>query len=269
MCGIIGYTGFRNAPDVLIDCLKRLEYRGYDSAGISILDNRIAVHKAVGEITNLEKTLPKKMSGSIGIGHTRWATHGEVNWDNAHPHTSMHNKIALIHNGIIENFQPLKEKLEKKGYRFSSQTDSEVLVNLIEDNYEGNLEKAVRKALKSIKGSYAILAMSEDEPDKIVGARNESPLVVGLGDNENFLASDIPAFLKYTNRVLYLNDGEMCIMNKDTLTVLDNKNNKVVFPSLNHYIFHSGDNKNQYIQDFYTPPILDSNHSNRVSRDYT
>ena len=226
MCGIIGYTGYRKAPDVLIDALKKLEYRGYDSAGISVLDKTIKTYKEIGEITNLEQNLPK-IKGNIGIGHTRWATHGEVNKQNAHPHTSTNKKISLIHNGIIENYQTLKENLQEKGYKFTSDTDSEVLAHLVEDEYQGNLENAVTTALKKIKGSYAVLAMSEDEPEKIVGARKESPLVVGLGDNENFLASDIPALLKYTNRVLYLDDGELCVINKNQTTIY-NQNQKEI-----------------------------------------
>jgi len=226
LCGIIGYTGYRKAPDVLIDALKKLEYRGYDSAGISVLDKTIKTYKEIGEITNLEQNLPK-IKGNIGIGHTRWATHGEVNKQNAHPHTSTNKKISLIHNGIIENYQTLKENLQEKGYKFTSDTDSEVLAHLVEDEYQGNLENAVTTALKKIKGSYAVLAMSEDEPEKIVGARKESPLVVGLGDNENFLASDIPALLKYTNRVLYLDDGELCVINKNQTTIY-NQNQKEI-----------------------------------------
>lgn len=224
MCGIIGYIGFRNAKEVGIDCLKRLEYRGYDSAGISVLDKIQQVYKNVGEIKQLEKNLPS-ITGNIGIAHSRWATHGGVTKENAHPHLSTNKKIAIVHNGIIENFRKLKEELIAKGYKFTSQTDSEVLAHLIEDNYQGDLEKAVFNALKKVEGYYAIVVTSSDEPDKIIGARKDSPLVIGVGDNENFLASDIPAFLKYTSRVIYLNDGEICCVTKKDVKIYDSNNN--------------------------------------------
>ena len=220
MCGIIGYNGFRDADKVIIECLKRLEYRGYDSAGIAILDKKQQVFKEVGEIKYLVKTLPT-IKGTVGIGHTRWATHGNVTKENAHPHLSSSGKIAIVHNGIIENYRKLKENLEKKGYTFKSQTDSEIIANLIEENYKGNLEDAVFSALKKIQGYYAIVVTSADEPDKMVGARKDSPLVIGVGDNENFLASDIPAILKYTNRAKYLDDGELCVVTKKEIKIFD------------------------------------------------
>ena len=220
MCGIIGYTGFREVKGVLLDCLKRLDYRGYDSAGIGVIDDKLQVFKEVGEINKLEKKVPV-IKGTIGIGHTRWATHGEVNKVNAHPQVSCNKKIAIVHNGIIENFTKLREELEKKGHKFTSKTDTEVIVHLIDEEYKDNLEDAVISTLKKIQGSYAFVAISEDEPGKLVGARKESPLVVGVGDNENFIASDIPALLKYTNRVIYLNDGEVCVLNKNLIDVFD------------------------------------------------
>ena len=220
MCGIVGYNGFRNANNVLIDCLKRLEYRGYDSAGICVIDKKLQVFKDIGEISKLEKNIPKFM-GDNGISHTRWATHGAVTKENAHPHLSSDKKIAIIHNGIIENFKKLREELEKKGLKFCSQTDSEVIANLIQDCYNGNIKEAVRDALKKIQGSYAIAVLCEDEPDLIIGARNESPLVIGVGDNENFIASDITAFLKYTNRVVYLEDGEICAIGKHSINIFN------------------------------------------------
>ncbi|MCX6665480.1 MAG: glutamine--fructose-6-phosphate transaminase (isomerizing) [Euryarchaeota archaeon] len=226
MCGIIGYVGFRKASTVLIDCLKRLDYRGYDSAGVAIIDKKMKVYKEVGEIANVEKTIPK-LDGTTGIGHTRWATHGKVNKENAHPHVSCNKKIALIHNGIIENYKKLREELEKNGHIFTSQTDTETIVHLIEQEYKGNLEDAVCSVLKKLKGSYALVVICEDEPGKIVGARKESPLVIGVGDNENFLASDIPALLKYTNRVMYLDDGEVCIITKDKVTVFDSNKKQI------------------------------------------
>ena len=220
MCGIIGYVGYRDARTLLIESLKRLDYRGYDSAGVAIIDKKLRLYKEVGEIARVEKLIPP-LKGTSGIGHTRWATHGTVSKENAHPHVSCDKKIALIHNGIIENYLSIKQDLIKKGHTFRSQTDSEVIVHLIDEAYRGNLEDAVLSAVKKIQGSYAIVAVCEDEPGKIIGVRKESPLVIGVGDSENFLASDIPAFLKYTNRVIFLNEGELCVLTKDTVSVFD------------------------------------------------
>jgi glucosamine--fructose-6-phosphate aminotransferase (isomerizing) len=231
VCGIIGYNGFRDADNILVESLKRLEYRGYDSAGIAVLDKKQQIFKEVGEIKELEKKLPK-IKGTIGVGHTRWSTHGNITKTNAHPHLSTNKKIAVVHNGIIENYIKIREKLRKKGYKFVSETDSEVLAHLIEDNYKGNLQKAVFNALKKVEGYYAIVVTSTDEPDKIVGARKDSPLVVGVGDNENFLASDITAFLKYTNRVIYLEDKELCVITKKDITIYD-ENYKTVDEEIN------------------------------------
>jgi len=211
MCGIVGYAGRRNALPILLDGLKRLEYRGYDSAGVAIVGSALQVVKDKGFIANLEAQLPP-LKGTTGFAHTRWATHGPPSKVNAHPHVDCHGKIALAHNGIIENFASLREKLEARGHTFVSQTDTESLVHLIESYYDGDLEVAVRKALRDVRGSYAILAVHADEPGKVVGARNESPLVVGLGPDENFLASDVPALLRYTDRVLYVMDKEMVVI---------------------------------------------------------
>jgi len=228
VCGIIGYNGFRDADKVILDGLKRLEYRGYDSSGLAILDKKQQVYKEVGEIKQLEKTITKtKTAGTIGLGHNRWATHGGVTKENAHPHLSNNKKIAVVHNGIIENFKTLREELEKQGVEFRSQTDSEIIAHLIEKNYKGNLENAVFLALKKLKGSYAIAVVCEDEPDKMVGARNESPLVVGVGDNENFLASDVPALLKYTNRMIFIDDGEICVLTKNSVKVFNGDKKEV------------------------------------------
>ncbi len=209
---------------MLLESLKRLDYRGYDSAGVAIIDKKLKVYKEVGEIANVEKQI-SPLKGTTGIGHTRWATHGGVTKENAHPHLSCDKKIAIVHNGIIENFSTLKEELKKKGHKFISQTDTEVIAHLIEDTYKGNLEEAVASAVKKIQGSYSIVAVCEDEPEKIVGIRKESPLVIGVGDSENFLGSDITAFLKYTNRVIFLNDGDFCVITKNSIQVND-KNNK-------------------------------------------
>ena len=227
MCGIAGYVGHRNAAEVLIDCLKRLEYRGYDSVGIGVIGKKLSVFKDVGEIKDVRGKLPE-MHGNIGIGHTRWATHGKVSRENAHPHLSCDGKIALVHNGIIENFKTLKEELENKGHKFLSETDSEVIVHLIEEEYDGKIEEAVISAIKKIKGSYAIVVISQNEPEKIIAARKGSPLIIGVGDNENFVASDIPAFLKYTNRVIYLNDGEVCVIENNNVKVADDGGKEVL-----------------------------------------
>src|SRR3989304_6156367 len=220
MCGIVGYNGKKQAAAILIDSLKRLEYRGYDSAGLAIFDtNIVEVYKEKGRIVDLEKTLPN-ISGSVGIGHTRWATHGRPNKTNAHPHTS--GNIAVVHNGIIENYQELKEKLSRSGYEFVSETDTEALAHLIKYYYRDNLTDAVISALKDIKGSYAIAVLSGSE---LVAARKDSPLVIGLGEGENFIASDIPAILKYTRKIIFLNDMEIASVSQDDVIFYDaNKN---------------------------------------------
>lgn len=227
MCGIIGYSGFRNASRVIPDCLKRLEYRGYDSAGIAISDNGLKVIKDVGDISHLKEKIPLSASSNFGIGHTRWATHGQVTRANAHPHVDCSNKIAIVHNGIIENFLSIKEELKNKDCSFNTNTDSEVIAHLIEKNYKGNLEDALFTSLGKLKGSYAIVAICDDEPGKIVGARRESPLVIGIGDNENFIASDLTALLKYTNRVIFLEDGEMCVLSSESISIFDKNKNPV------------------------------------------
>ncbi len=216
MCGIVGYNGYKQAAAILIDSLKRLEYRGYDSAGIAVFNTDVVdVYKEKGRIADLEKTLPD-IPGTVGIGHTRWATHGRPNKVNAHPHTS--GNIAVVHNGIIENYQQLKEKLSRQGYEFVSETDTEVLAHLINHYYKDDLTDAVISALKDIIGSYAIAVICGHE---LVAARKDSPLVVGLGDGENFVASDVPAILKYTRRVIFLNDMEIATITPDNVYFYD------------------------------------------------
>ena len=211
MCGIIGYAGQRSALPILLDGLKRLEYRGYDSAGVAVVGSGLQVVKDKGFITDLEAHLPD-LKGTTGLAHTRWATHGAPSKVNAHPHTDCTGKIALAHNGIIENFAALREKLEEEGHVFKTETDTESLAHLIEARYRGDLEQAVREALHEIRGSYAIAVVHADEPDRVVGARNESPLVVGLAPDETFLASDVPALLKYTDEIVYVRDKEMVVL---------------------------------------------------------
>lgn len=222
MCGIIGYIGYRNATEVLIDCLKKLEYRGYDSSGISVLNKKLSIYKEVGELKNLEKNLPQSLTSS-GIGHTRWATHGSVTKENAHPHLSCNQRIAIVHNGIIENFRELREYLEKKNHEFRSETDSEVVVHMIEELYKNNIETAVMSTVKKLEGSFALVILSQDDPGKIVAVRKESPLVIGIGDNENFVASGVPAFLKYTQRAKYLHDDELCVLTATNTKIFDLK----------------------------------------------
>jgi len=214
MCGIVGYMGRHQALPILIDGLKRLEYRGYDSAGIAIVDDgRIILEKTEGKISELEAHLAgMKCPGVAGIAHTRWATHGEPNKKNAHPHIDCTGTLAVAHNGIIENYQILKKRLQDKGHRFITDTDTEVIAHLVEDHYTGALEDAVRKAAKQLEGTYGIVVLSTKEPDKIVGVRNGSPLVVGVADDEYFLASDVSAILKHTRQVIYLDDREMAII---------------------------------------------------------
>jgi glucosamine--fructose-6-phosphate aminotransferase (isomerizing) len=216
MCGIIGYIGNRNAVTVVIEGLKRLEYRGYDSAGVAFFSEKgIEVRRCKGKIRELESLIESENPSSHNtIGHTRWATHGRPSEENAHPHRA--DGVVLVHNGIIENYLHLKRKLMEKGHHFTSETDTEVLCHLIADYaHRYQLEDAVREALKEVKGAYAIAVIKEDEPDKIIGVRKDSPLVVGVGTGEYFLASDVPAFLSYTNNVIFLNDGEMVVLTKD------------------------------------------------------
>jgi len=228
MCGIIGYIGNREAQGILLNGLKRLEYRGYDSSGMATIiaaKNTLSVRKSPGKIKALEKLLKKKpLSGFLGIAHTRWATHGAPNRSNAHPHCDCQNKIVLVHNGIIENYETLKAGLIKEGHIFRSHTDTEVIVHLVERFYKDvPLEEAVRKCLKLLRGSFAIAVFAEKEPYKLIGARCGSPLIVGLGKNENFLASDIPAVLEYTKDIILLDENEMAILSKDAVKVTDFK----------------------------------------------
>ena len=210
MCGIIGYCGPKPAAHVLVEGLRRLEYRGYDSAGICVTAHgELSVYKKKGKIKDLRAHLPEKIDGESGIGHTRWATHGEVNDVNAHPHTDATGRIAIVHNGIIENYTALREKLEEDGYTFVTETDSEVIVHLIANLYEGDLERAVKQAVSLLKGTYGIVAMHAGEPGRLVGARNGSPLVLGIGENEMFLASDVTAIVAHTKQVVYIEDREV------------------------------------------------------------
>lgn len=224
MCGIVGYVGYREAQPIIIESLKRLEYRGYDSCGIAALGDNLVAHKDVGRVVDFEKNSPR-LPGKMGIGHTRWATHGAVTAANAHPHLDCNGKFAVVHNGIIENFQKLREGLEKEGHHFNSDTDTEVIAHLIEKYYQGDLVEAVSKALADITGTYAVVVTAEGHNELIAG-RRESPLVLGVGDKENFIASDVAAILDYTDRAIYLEDGDTCIVTEDTIEI-SNNNQKI------------------------------------------
>ncbi|UUZ90221.1 glutamine--fructose-6-phosphate transaminase (isomerizing) [Paenibacillus sp. P25] len=222
MCGIVGYIGNRDSQNILLEGLKKLEYRGYDSAGVAIHTSAgLALRKAKGRISELETQLEAQpLTGFAGIGHTRWATHGKPSDANSHPHTDNDMKISVVHNGIIENHLRLKEELEQLGYRFVSETDTEVLSHLIAHHYEGDLVQAVRKAVSQVRGAYAIAVLSEHEPDKLVAVRWASPLIIGVGQGENFIGSDIPAILEYTRDVYILNDGEMAVLTRDSVELM-------------------------------------------------
>lgn len=238
MCGIVGYIGKRDAYPVLIKGLKRLEYRGYDSAGVALIDKkrRLNVYKTKGKVSDLEAFVSQKdVSGTIGIAHTRWATHGEPCQANAHPHFSSSENLALIHNGIIENYATLKEKLQKKGFIFKSSTDTEVLVQLIEFFQLSNhldLLTAVQLALHEVIGAYAIAVLDKNNPDEIITARKSSPLVVGIGKDEFFLASDATPIVEYTDKVVYLQDGEIAVIRRDKALEVVNLDNVLQNPEV-------------------------------------
>jgi len=238
MCGIVAYIGDKEAFPILIEGLKRLEYRGYDSAGVALLNGEMKVYKKRGKVSDLEKYVANanvETKGSIGIAHTRWATHGVPNDVNAHPHKSGNGRLALIHNGIIENYSSIKKALISRGHEFQSETDTEVLVHLIEevqDQKNLSLEEAVRVALNQVIGAYAIVVMDKNEPDKIVGAKLSSPLVFGIGDDEYFVASDATPIIKYTNKVIYLEDGEVISIQRDGSYEIRNLDNKLLDPKV-------------------------------------
>lgn len=221
MCGIVCYIGKKRSVPILIEGLKRLEYRGYDSAGIAVQNiNKIDHYKAAGKIAELEKEINGlDIQGTSGIAHTRWATHGEPTKENAHPHCDMDGKVFIIHNGIIENYQAIKKKLGKQGIRFSSETDTEVLAHMIAVNFNGDLNEAVRKTMLQVEGTFGIAVIHSQVPDEIVVARRGSPLIIGVGEDGNFAASDVAAMLRYTNQVVHLNDNELATITKDGFSI--------------------------------------------------
>jgi glucosamine--fructose-6-phosphate aminotransferase (isomerizing) len=222
MCGIVGYIGRREASPIILENLRRLEYRGYDSCGIATIDGIINIKKGAGTIDGVHKRLNlSSLPGRIGIGHTRWATHGAVNDDNAHPHVDCKSSIAIVHNGIISNHSSLRRMLLERGHKFNSETDTECLAHLIEEKFSGNLENAVREALMEVEGTYALIVISTETPEQIICARNESPLILGLGNGENFIGSDVTSFLQHTKKAVPLDDGEYAVVTADSYRVAD------------------------------------------------
>lgn len=262
MCGIVAYTGNRNIIDTLIDGLKRLEYRGYDSAGIAVLDNnKITTVRSVGKVKNLiDKITPpmkKELSkGKIGVAHTRWATHGAPSERNAHPHLDEKGRFAVVHNGIIENYESIKEHLVNKGHKFLSETDTEVLPHLIDDCYEGDLLRAVAAALKKIEGTFGIAVISSEHPDQIVTARKGSPIVIGIGENETIIASDISAIISYTDKVIFLNDNDIALVQKDKID-LRNIDNVPVSREIAHIDWDPGSAEKGGFEHFMLKEIFE------------
>lgn len=238
MCGIVGYIGHREAYPILINGLLRLEYRGYDSAGVALIDSRsnLNIYKSKGKVNDLESVCSSRnISGSVGIAHTRWATHGEPNDINAHPHVGNASNIAMVHNGTIENYAVLKEFLINNGYTFQSETDTEVLVCLIEHIHTSNncsLYEATRQALQRVVGAFAIAVIDRRNPDTVICARRSSPLAIGLGDDEFFMASDASPIIEYTNRIIYLDDDQIAIIRRGTAIEVFNLDNEAVSPSV-------------------------------------
>jgi glucosamine--fructose-6-phosphate aminotransferase (isomerizing) len=224
MCGIVGYIGSHNAVPIILEGLKRLEYRGYDSAGLAVYgdDNQLAIRRAQGKLRNLEEVIRQNpLDGTFGIGHTRWATHGRPTEENAHPHRDCHGRLVVVHNGIIENYLTLKHRLQSEGHVFVTETDTEVLAHLIESHLSGNLEDAVRAAVRECTGSFAMAVISSADPRKIVAARYQAPLVVGIGDGEYFVASDVPAILAHTQDMIFLADGDMAVLTDEGVRLSD------------------------------------------------
>lgn len=279
MCGIVGYIGEQSVYPILIQGLQRLEYRGYDSAGLAIYNNSLSVFKCKGRVSDLERHVDgQDTSGTIGIGHTRWATHGEPNDRNAHPHTSMNGDFVLVHNGIIENYAEIKADLTKKGYTFQSETDTEVLVNLIEYYYrnadEGTAEIAVRLALSKVVGAYGIVVICKNEKNQLIAARKGSPLVIGIGKNEYFIASDATPIINYTDSVIYLNDNDVAIINKDSLTLKTVENNPVAFKitkvDLTIGDLEKGDFEHFMLKEiFEQPKTIEDTFRGRITPDHT
>ncbi|MEF3695209.1 MAG: glutamine--fructose-6-phosphate transaminase (isomerizing) [Candidatus Cloacimonadota bacterium] len=268
MCGIVGYVGERNALPIVIEALKRLEYRGYDSSGTAIIHEGILhVYKKQGKIIELERSLPEpsKCTSSVAIAHTRWATHGEATEVNAHPHLDCSKELAIVHNGIIENYKLLREQLEKLGHVFVSQTDTEIVAHLIEQfsKSEATLTEAVREAMKRVEGTYGLVVISQNEPEQLIAIRKGSPIVIGIGENEHFIASDVSAIVIHTKRVIYLEDNELCVIRKDGYEVT-NLQNKAIEPKISEVdwdisAIEKGDFKHFMLKEIFEQPITIGN----------
>lgn len=279
MCGIVGYIGDKNVYPILIQGLQRLEYRGYDSAGLAIYNDTLNVFKCKGRVSDLEKHVADEdISGFIGIGHTRWATHGEPSDRNSHPHSSMNGDFVLVHNGIIENYAELKSDLQKKGYTFQSDTDTEVLVNLIEYFYKNaedvTGEIAVRLALSKVVGAYGIVVICKNEKNQLIAARKGSPLVIGIGKGEYFIASDATPIVNYTDSVIYLNDHDVAVINKDSLTLKTVENNPVAFKitkvDMTIGDLEKGDFEHFMLKEiFEQPKTIEDTFRGRITPDHT
>ncbi|NLM90834.1 MAG: glutamine--fructose-6-phosphate transaminase (isomerizing) [Candidatus Cloacimonetes bacterium] len=268
MCGIVGYIGHRNALPIVVEALKRLEYRGYDSSGCALIhDGELQVYKRAGKIIELERCLPEpnKCTGNIAIAHTRWATHGEPNEVNAHPHLDCKGEIAIVHNGIIENYKLLRDKLIELGHTFVSETDTEVIVHLIEQFLlsETTLEDAVRSAMTKVEGTYGLVVMSLKEPDKLIAVRKGSPLIIGIGENEHFITSDVNAIIIHTKRVIYLQDDELCVVKADgfEITTLDKRSVKPEISVVDWDIsaIEKGDFKHFMLKEIFEQPVTIEN----------
>lgn len=268
MCGIVGYIGHRNALPIVVEALKRLEYRGYDSSGCALIhDGELQVYKRAGKIIELERCLPEpnKCTGNLAIAHTRWATHGEPNEVNAHPHLDCKGEIAIVHNGIIENYKLLRDKLLELGHTFVSETDTEVIVHLIEQFLlsEPTLEDAVRSAMTKVEGTYGLVVMSLKEPDKLIAVRKGSPLIIGIGENEHFIASDVNAIIIHTKRVIYLQDDELCVVKADgfEITTLDKRSVKPEISVVDWDIsaIEKGDFKHFMLKEIFEQPVTIEN----------
>lgn len=275
MCGIVGYIGFEDASEFMLDGLSKLEYRGYDSAGIAVLgaNNVIKVQKKVGRLANLQEIVKEDPNpGHVGIGHTRWATHGRPSDMNAHPHTDAKGLFAVVHNGIVENYLPIKEELIKKGYEFKSETDTEVVAHLLADLYDGDFEGTVRRVLQRIEGSYSLVILCADDPSRIICSKKDNPLVIGLGKGENFIASDIPAIINHTRDTYILNDGEIAVVTKDSVRVSDLEGNlinkKVYHVTWNAEAAEKGGFEHFMLKEIYEQPkAIRDTLTGRISKD--
>ncbi|MBV9746430.1 MAG: glutamine--fructose-6-phosphate transaminase (isomerizing), partial [Acidobacteriia bacterium] len=239
MCGIVGYVGSQKAVPIILDGLKRLEYRGYDSAGLAVYcgDEQLEVRRAKGKLRNLEDAIRlSPVDGSFGIGHTRWATHGRPTEENAHPHRDCKGNIVVVHNGIVENYLSLKHQLQAEGHEFTTETDTEIIAHLVEKHFRGDLEEAVRAAVKQLTGVFALAVISRQDPDKIVAARNGPPVVIGIGDNEYFVASDVPAILSHTRDMFFLADGDMAVLTREGVRLSD-FNGRLVNRQVSHILW--------------------------------